>query len=412
MWRTRCSRVCDFSGAGGLTSVHVAVVFDNLGPYHVARLNASAALMQITAIEISGKSSEYDWVSPVEGIGFGRRTLFGRTEADGKSGADIARAVDAALDATKPDVVALPGWSHRAALAGLRWARRHRVPALLMSASNEFDHHRQGYREWIKRRIVSLYSGGLAGGTRAADYLQALGIPRNRIEVGYDTVDNDHFARGADAARAEAAALRPELGLPERYLISCTRFVTKKNLPFLIDAYAEYRRRAGDGAIDLVLMGDGALRPALEAQVAELGLNGSVHFPGFVQYGELPAYYGLAHAFVLASRIEQWGLVVNEAMASGLPVLVSNRCGCALDLVEEGANGFVFDPWDQAGLVEGLARIAAASPSMAEHSRTVIARWTPGHFARALKSLAEAVRAEPIRGSRLLGNAAIRILSR
>jgi 1,2-diacylglycerol 3-alpha-glucosyltransferase len=97
-------------------------------------------------------------------------------------------------------------------------------------------------------------------------------------------------------------------------------------------------------ARDLVVCGDGDLRPRLHALARELGLEQRVHWPGFVQYPDLPVYYALADAFILASTIEPWGLVVNEAMACGLPVLVSDRCGCAPDLVPEGQNGFTFKP--------------------------------------------------------------------
>ena len=88
-------------------------------------------------------------------------------------------------------------------------------------------------------------------------------------------------------------------------------------------------------------------------------LAGDVILAGFKQYDELPAYYGLASAFVHASTTEQWGLVVNEAMASGLPVLVSDRCGCAPDLVEDGVNGFTFDPYDVEALAGLMQRVAA-----------------------------------------------------
>src|SRR5207237_10914146 len=115
---------------------------------------------------------------------------------------------------------------------------------------------------------------------------------------GYDVVDNDYFAAGAAAARANAARVRAALGLPERYFLACNRFVGKKNLPTLIAAFAQYRRAAASGGWDLVLVGDGPLRPQLEKQIREPGLGAAVGLPGFKQYDELPAYSGLAAAFV------------------------------------------------------------------------------------------------------------------
>ena len=103
----------------------------------------------------------------------------------------------------------------------------------------------------------------------------------------------------------------------------------------------------------------------------------------------MPAYYGLASAFVHASTTEQWGLVVNEAMASGLPVLVSNRCGCAPDLVQEGVNGFTFDPYNVEQLAQLMLKISAfqtfSLSTFGAASRRIIADWGPERFASGLR---------------------------
>src|SRR5207249_5035240 len=153
------------------------------------------------------------------------------------------------------------------------------------------------------------------------------------------------------------------------YFLASARFVEKKNLTSLIRAYAEYRDRLkGIGVTDpgykgapwdLVLLGDGPLRETLNAQLSTLNLHSHVHLPGFKQYDELPVYYALANAFVHASTTEQWGLVVNEAIASGLPVIVSERCGCVPELVQ--GNGFTFDPMDEHELASLLFRMATLS---------------------------------------------------
>jgi glycosyltransferase involved in cell wall biosynthesis len=108
-----------------------------------------------------------------------------------------------------------------------------------------------------------------------------------------------------------------------------------------------------------VLLGDGPLRETLNAQLSTLNLHSHVHLPGFKQYDELPVYYALANAFVHPSTSEQWGLVVNEAIASGLPVIVSERCGCVPDLVRD--NGVNFDPMDEHELASRLFKMAALS---------------------------------------------------
>jgi glycosyltransferase involved in cell wall biosynthesis len=148
----------------------------------------------------------------------------------------------------------------------------------------------------------------------------------------------------------------------------------------------------GQGAVrpwDLVLLGDGTLKSDLDLMISDLGLEPSVHLPGFQQYDELPFYYGPAAAFVHASTTEQWGLVVNEAMASGLPVLVSSRCGCVHDLVREGVNGFTFDPLDTEQLAQLMLKISAAGFPLSDfgaQSRHVIAGWGPERFGTGLKA--------------------------
>ena len=144
----------------------------------------------------------------------------------------------------------------------------------------------------------------------------------------------------------------------------------------------------------MVLVGDGPLRETLNTQLSTLNLHDHVQMPGFKQYGELPAYYGLASAFIHASTTEQWGLVVNEAMATGLPVLVSDRCGCATDLVKEGVNGFTFDPYNIEQLAQLMVRISAFNFQLSASgnaSREIISHWGVDRFASGLKTAVETV---------------------
>jgi glycosyltransferase involved in cell wall biosynthesis len=129
----------------------------------------------------------------------------------------------------------------------------------------------------------------------------------------------------------------------------------------------------------------------------------------------LPVFYGLADAFVHVSTTEQWGLVVNEAMASGLPVMVSNRCGCVYDLIREEYNGFAFDPYDVEQLARLMLRVAEMEDEersrMGDASRRIIADWGPDRFARGLKEAIEcAMRVGPIRAG-LLNRLLLRVLS-
>jgi 1,2-diacylglycerol 3-alpha-glucosyltransferase len=261
----------------------------------------------------------------------------------------------------------------------------------------------------IKRIVVSLFSAGLAGGQLQREYLVTLGLPRNRVFTRYDVVDNDYFAQRANEVRGKKEEVRMKYGLPRNYFLASARFVPKKNLPMLIRAYARYRRLADsreDGQRttdnrpwDLVLLGDGPLKADICRLISDSRLHGHVHLPGFIQYRELPAYYALADAFVHASTTEQWGLVVNEAMATGLPVIVSNRCGCVPDLVAEGKNGFTFNPEsveDLSKLMVDMSRLSDRRlEEMRAESRHIIAGFTPTHFAIAAQRAIDVAKAAP-----------------
>jgi glycosyltransferase involved in cell wall biosynthesis len=344
----------------------VAVVFHHIGPYHHARLNAAADRLSVTGIEWSAQG--YDaWGAAATPARYRKVSLFPKQQNITRQGR-ASRALWSALEQTNPDVVAVNGWNNFGSLIAANCCVRRGIPMIVMSESSRQDEVRTWWKEAIKRRIVGLYSAALVGGQRHVEYLVELGMPVDRIFTGYDVVDNNYFCDRARQIRNSKSEIRNQRGLPENYFLASARFVEKKNLQRLIAAYAEYRQKSqtlGNDTWDLVLLGDGPLRGTLNTQLSALNLNEHVHLPGFESYGELPVYYGLANAFVHASTAEQWGLVVNEAIASGLPVIVSNRCGCAPELVN--GNGFTFDPNNERELAARLLEMASLSDQERKH---------------------------------------------
>jgi glycosyltransferase involved in cell wall biosynthesis len=221
-------------------------------------------------------------------------------------------------------------------------------------------------------------------------------MSRERIFTGYDVVDNDYFARRTAEIRNSNSEIRNKYGLPESYFLASARFIEKKNLPMLLRAYARYRQMSDVEGQNtekwhLVILGDGPLKSDLCRLISDLCLTGHVHLPGFKPYDELPVYYALAKAFVHASTTEQWGLVVNEAIASGLPVIVSNQCGCVPELVQ--GNGFTFDPTDEHELVSRLLEMASLSDrdlkQRGEASSRVAEHFGPELFGEGLEKAAD-----------------------
>jgi 1,2-diacylglycerol 3-alpha-glucosyltransferase len=396
--------------------IPVAIIFDNFGPYHVARLQAASAGCDLLAIEVAGASATYAWENDATAGSFKRVTLVEQATSGDVSRSELIRLLERALEQFKPAVVVVPGWASPAAWGTMNWCLRNRVPMVCMSESTEWDEPRIGWKEWIKRKLVGLFSSALVGGERHRDYLTKLGMPGERIFLGYDAVDNRYFHDKTEEIRKHREEVRRQYGLPQDYFLASARFVEKKNLPRLLEAYALYRTSCQTPVSwSLVLLGDGSLRAALELKRDELGLRDHVIMPGFKQIADLPAYYALAGTFIHPSTVEPWGLVVNEAMASGLPVLVSNRCGCAQELVNEGANGFTFDPLNVKEMARKMLQISGADlprSGFGKKSREIVAEWNPERFASGLSQAVEAALANPPTGSTFMDHALLRIITR
>ena len=380
-----------------------ALLFHRVGPYHFARARAAGKMVNTKLIEVFKSDDVYGW-DPVPGAdGFERVTLF---ENNLQAKPQLIHGVQAALDECKPDVVAIPGWADAVAFSAIQWCGTNRVPVIVMSETTAWDESRIVWKERIKRYILKMCAAGFVGGRPHAEYLVRLGMSRENIFQGYDAVDNEYFNRKTNEARKRAPEIRKKYGLPENYLLASARFVDKKNLLNLIRAYALYRqlvekneKQPGKAEIwHLVLLGDGPLKSDLNDLINSLGLQEFVLLPGFKQYDELPAFYALARAFIHCSTVEQWGLVVNEAMASGLPVLVSSRCGCAQNLVQEGVNGFTFDPYNVEQMADVMARISGPQFPISDFgaaSTRIIADWSPDRFAKGLSQAVEAALSAP-----------------
>ena len=374
----------------------VAVLWPRLGPYHTARLDALRGFLatrdvELVAVETASTDETYAW----DAERGDRVTLFPGRAFESVPGPEMEAAVRAALDRFDPDAVAAPSYSTPDARAALAWCRRRRRTAVMMFDSRRQDAERAGWRESVKRAIVRQFDAALVAGTPQRAYAVALGVPPDSIFQPVDVVDNARFARLA----ADARQSRPAGDL--RRFVVVSRLTPVKGVDVLLDAYARYRASAADPwTLDVV--GDGPERAALEAQ-AGLG----VAFHGFAQGDALGHAYGRADALVLPSHKDTWGLVVNEAMAAGLPVVVSTGAGCATDLVEDGASGFTVPPGDAAALADRLGRIAALPETerfaFGGRSREIIAGYGLNDFCHGLWAAVQAGQARADRGLSLTG---------
>lgn len=381
--------LADMSAKVASTSGEICVIFHRLGPYHRARLAAAGKRLPIVALELAAESDTYAWTRVEDSSEFRRITL-----ANNESVTDV-------LSRLKPRVVAIPGWARPQAVEALAYCARQNTPAIMMSESQWTDAPRQVIAERVKTELLKVCSAAFVGGRTHSEYLKRLGFSSKRVALGYDVVDNDIFTTGAESARKNAIELRAKFNLPEHYFLCVSRLVAKKNLGVLLRAFANAKEHI-DPSWGLVLVGDGAEKRTLVEMAKSLGLSDVVRFPGFRQIDELPAFYGLADAFVLPSTVEPWGLVVNEAMASSLPVLVSRRAGCAAELVRPGINGHTFSPRDICGLAANLVTLAHDAKlraRMGAASLRHIKRFGPERFAAGVERAVEIAEASPVRAT-------------
>jgi 1,2-diacylglycerol 3-alpha-glucosyltransferase len=342
----------------------VAVIFANFGPYHWARVKALiSAGINVQPIQVSGKSNTYLWEAVSE-VPIMPVTLVSGSEES----AGFMRVFMAAMLMWRKHnfkYAFLPSYAPASSLALLLSAKCCGIRCIMMNESHAGTERAMGIKRWLKRRLISLFDGAIVGGEPHRRHFVALGMSPETVFTGYDAVDNKLFLDRSCEVRHNAAFWRHHFNLPEQYFLSLGRLVEKKNLTVLTEAFAAVKQKLKVPSLALVIVGSGECEQKLIESCRQYDLSYSldplvdnqadVLFYGFRQIDENPVFYSLAEAFVLPSLYEEWGLVVNEAMACGLPVLVSSTVGSAEDLVVPGENGFHFDPRSSTELADHMA---------------------------------------------------------
>lgn len=297
----------------------------------------------------------------------------------------------------QPECLLVHGYSSWTHWSVIRWAIRTGTPYLLWGDSNSHKLGARGLAPGLKRWWLRYFcrhaAGVLTVGSLNQVFWSHYGVERQRQFFAPLAVDLDRFAAAGSRWRALRQPERERLGLPDgRVILFAGRLVSEKNVDTLLRAWA-LRRRRGGGPAALAVAGDGPERARLERLARELGLE-EVHWFGFQPQDEMSRFYAVSDALVLPSTHEQWGLVVNEAMATGLPVLLSRAVGCLPDLLEEGGNGFSFEARDPHSLAACLDRFLSLDDEqwlrMSARSREMISGWgyatTVAGIRRALES--------------------------
>jgi glycosyltransferase involved in cell wall biosynthesis len=297
------------------------------------------------------------------------------------------------------DVVWVHGYATLNSLHALIAARLTGAKTLLRTDSTLVDRERRPAKQAVRRIFFAglrpLVDGTLSVGTRNSAYWRSvLGTRLPQWMMPY-AVDNAWFASRAQSASDSREELRAELGLaPGRpVILFAAKLVARKRCADLLEAYALLGKSQSPQPY-LLIVGDGAERAALERRAQAIDAEG-IRFAGFRSQPDMPRFYDLCDVYCLPSVHEPWGLAVNEAMASGRAVVVSDEVGCQPDLVLDGETGLVFRARNPQSLADALQKIFAdpeLAQRLAEAGRAHIAGWDFEADVRALRRAIKEVR--------------------
>jgi glycosyltransferase involved in cell wall biosynthesis len=301
------------------------------------------------------------------------------------------------------DAVWIHGWGYLAHWQAMWGARSRGIPYLLRSETTDLIRSRGRLRGLFRRYVVRAALRSAAGclyiGRSNRRFLEGMGVSPARLFPAHYAVDVDRF-RGDGAspgARRRTRQLR-DAGDDDFVILTCAKALPHKRLQDPIEAVKRLGPR-----VRLWIVGDGPERRRLEGIAA--GAGDRIRFLGFVNQGDMPGLLHAADAFVLASESEPWGLAVNEAMACGLPVVCSDRCGCAADLIREGVTGFTYPTCDVGAMADRLGRLLAAPAEARRMGRAAQELVAREYDVKATaRQVADAVRIIVARGSCLVAH--------
>jgi glycosyltransferase involved in cell wall biosynthesis len=372
-------------------SRRIVILTEIIAPYRIPVFNA---LAQHDGVELhviflaENDPTEREWLVYKDEICFSYQVLPSWRRRLGRHNFLLNRGAETALRRARPDFVVCGGYNYVASWQSMAWARRNRVPFGLWAESTTRDFRsRHTLIEFLKTRFLRSCNAFVVPGKSSVEYLRHYGVPPEMIFTAPNAVDTQFFAQRAAVIREDTVSHREALQLPPRFFLFAGRLVQEKGVFDLIRAYGalapELRKEIG-----LVFVGEGPARSQLLQRAAKVS-PGSIQLKGFAQRELLPAYYALADAFVFPTHTDPWGLVVNEAMSCGLPVISSGAAGCVADLIESGCNGRVFSTGDVGQLtsaMDELARDAELRSLMGQRSRERIGQYSPEAWASGMAS--------------------------
>lgn len=293
-----------------------------------------------------------------------------------------------ALSAEDPDIIVCGGYHHPTSLLALWYAKKHRKRFILWCES-----HRESVRlrnfpvERYRKFFVASSDGFIVPGKNSFDFIRSFGVREEDIWTAPNAINTALFQSAYAGFKAMGAReeFRRMFHLPEFNILYVGRLAPEKGLRIILNTLGQIQKRGHQAGF--VMVGDGPQREEYENLVRKMGLK-HVVFTGFKQQKELAYYYAACDVLALPSYSEPWGLVVNEALTCGLPVLCSREVGCAADLIIEGKTGFICkEVSDYDNKITQLMTNEELAAQMREHCLNHITQFTPERSAEGFINL-------------------------
>lgn len=374
----------------------IIILHNIISPYKILLFNALSNYLNgnVEILYFAETAKNREWEIDYNNIHFSYY-LLNRGNLDDLADFRLSKQVISYLQEKKEEisVVVAGEYNNLAYWSAWFWAWKQRIPFGSIMESTEYDHKRQ----WFKEKIKSLFFANcqfiFAAGSLHKEYVEKLGVLSNNIHIigGVGGVNTDIYECFRKKLIGHTKVdLQKKLHLPKKkYIIYVGRFSPEKNLYKLLEAYAEFKHTSPNWG--LLLVGSGPQEQEIREYISRYKIS-DIILPGFVQQKELPLYYLVSDVFILPSISEPWGLVVDEAMTLGLPVLVSIRCGCVAELVQNGRNGYCFNPiniTEISSLIKKIATKDSLRKYMGKQSRMIISQYSSEHSAKIMAKTLE-----------------------
>ena len=303
---------------------------EKIGPYHNSRFNSILDLKEfnLNVLESDPLSVKYPWKEKLC-----KRYRVFKFKENIQNNSNFKNELSAILKECSPNIIFITGWDQKISHYLLVISHLEKIPVVIISDSRFKDSKRNFFLESLKKILLGGCSSAIVAGFESENYIAKLGFKNSAIFKPYDVIDNDFFSNSLNKLESN------------KYILCVARFIKKKNHLKLIKAFEKYKKN--NGSLNLIIIGEGPEKQNIINFIKTLSCESSIAIKSWQGIDELKKFYANAKVFVLFSQYDQWGLVVNEAMASGIPCIVSTECGCYEDLIKNKNTGWGVDPTNE-----------------------------------------------------------------